>query len=509
MPCPFPAGSLVLPYLRDSGGREQDASVERQRAEIAAWAAQNDLIIPRWFLDPARSGRSTAGREHFLELIEYLTSGARPERGVVFWEYARFARNFDDMMYYLAELRRRGYIAWSISDEIPDTLEGRLLESMSAWKDAKYRQDLARNVRSGLHRLVATYQAYPQRKPPIGYARAPLELPAHRDGSAHIVHRLIPDPDQAPAVAQAFALRAEGGTYAEIHNALHLTASHISLSRILRDPIYVGTFHFGDREYPGFCPPIVSVETWEAAQRVNQARRARHGFDGPRAARSRFVLTGLLYCARCGAGMYGRVVQRKPYRSYDYYRCRNSGDGKAASCRAPLIPKEQMEALVMDHLELALQPESLGPLLEQARASLAGQEQHYRAELARLQRRSGEVERSIANVLRAIKASGHSRALIDELAGLEAQRDEVAAAIASHASSAPQSVDLRPDELQERIGPLLKKLRGKPAESVVILRGLVVEVRAQRVSGGSPIANRARPIRAEITYRLPFGLPPD
>lgn len=129
---PFAPGSLILPYLRDSGGREQDLSVDRQKAEISAWASRHHLIVPRWFLDPARSGRSTAGREHFLQLIDYLTSAPRQEKGIVFWEYARFARDYDDTMYYLAELRRLGYVAWSITDEIPDTLDGRLL--LGTWQ---------------------------------------------------------------------------------------------------------------------------------------------------------------------------------------------------------------------------------------------------------------------------------------------------------------------------------------------------------------------------------------
>ena len=61
--CPFPAGSHVNAYLRDSGGDEQDLSVPQQEAVIREFCEQNSLVLVHLFKDEARQGGSTVGRE--------------------------------------------------------------------------------------------------------------------------------------------------------------------------------------------------------------------------------------------------------------------------------------------------------------------------------------------------------------------------------------------------------------------------------------------------------------
>ena len=62
----------LVAYLRDSGGREQEYSTLQQKAEILGWAKQNNYIITRIFEDKARPGSSTAGRDAFEEMVDYL-----------------------------------------------------------------------------------------------------------------------------------------------------------------------------------------------------------------------------------------------------------------------------------------------------------------------------------------------------------------------------------------------------------------------------------------------------
>jgi site-specific DNA recombinase len=479
--------------------------VERQRAEIISWAASHDLIIPRWFFDPARSGRSTAGRDQFLQLIQYLSAEKRPEKGVVFWEYARLARDFDDTMYYLADLRRQGYVAWSITDAIPDTLEGRLLESIIAWKNAKYLQDLSRAIRSGQRFVISAHQGYPQRRAPMGYRKEPIQIGTRRDGRPHIVSRLVLDPDIAPLMVEAFQMRASGATYAEIHNAMHLTASHISLGRMMSNPIYIGTLRYGGREFPNFCPPLVDQDLWDATQTVNRERRSRYGYNHPRVVRSRFVLTGLLFCSECKSPMHARIVQQPGRRAYEYYRCCNTANGRARACTAPMLPKSQIEEWVYDRLEtVILRPDVITPLLDEVLAELPEQEEEHRAQIAHLEKQQNETQRSIQNILKALAEAGHSRAMLAKLADLEKKRDELAASLASAASHIPAPIEMSPEVITSAIRHMTAKLRQGTRESLTVLRGLVVEVRAKRKGGGSHYSHRAQPIQGTITVRLPL-----
>lgn len=504
MSSPFPVGSRLVAYCRDSGGREQDVSVERQRAEILAWALDSGLVITRWFEDRARSGGSTARRDAFLELTDYLSEAHRPEIGVVIWEYARFARQFDDAVFYVASLRRLGYQVYSITDAIPDTLEGRLLESILAWKNAKYREDLSRAVRSGMHLVLSSYQGYPNRTPPFGYQKEFVEIGKRRDGSSHRTARLIPDPATAPLLQSAFELRARGATYAEIHNALHLTAHHVSLNRILTNPIYTGTLVYGGNEYPNFCPPLVSAETFSAANAVNRARAGKFGYNHPRRARSRFLLTGLLFCAWCGSPMNGRVAKRKGCSDKLYYVCRNSNNGKAATCRAPAIPKETIEKMVLDDVsEHLLHPDVLKSLLR--RYSKRKTRITRPSSLDRLRSDLSRNDAELHRLVDAIREAGHSRALLDELGVLEQRHDALVAQVNASEASTPKPLQLDPTSLEHALTLLNQKLHSSdPVECVTVLRGLVAEVSAKR-DGGTSIRHRGGPVTGEITLLVPIS----
>jgi site-specific DNA recombinase len=499
---PFPEHARLVAYCRDSGGREQDVSVDRQRAELTAWALDAHVTITHWFEDRARSGGSTLRRDAFLELTDYLSEADRPEVGVVIWEYARFARQFDDAMFYVASLRRLGYQVYSITDAIPDTLEGRLLESILAWKNAKYREDLSRAVRSGLSFIVAAHQGYPNINPPLGFLKEYHEIGQRRDGTPHRTARLIPDPALSPLIQTAFAMRAAGATYREIHQALHLTEHAISLRNILRNPIYNGTLKFGGNEYPGFVPPLVSPETFQRAQTINALRAAGAGIHHPRRSRSRYLLTGLITCAHCGGRMDGHTGTRpsRPGQPEQlYYICYASQIDKAA-CPARLIPKAQVEQLVLAKVDAHLQrPDVFQAILK--RHKKMKPRARRPAQLERAQQELADTENEIRRLVAAIRDSGHSRALLDELKTLEKERERLTLKVNDLDSRIVTPGDISPEDLAHALQLLSAKLHSEdPAEVITVLRGLVAEVCVRR-EGDARL--RSGSLTGEITLILP------
>ena len=496
---PFFPGTRLAAYLRDSGGNEQDLSIERQRNEISAWAAQYGLVISGWYEDAARSGTTTAGRDRFLEMVNTIQP---PTAGVVIWEFARLARQYDDITFHIADLRRRGFAVHSIVDNIPNTLEGRLFESFLAYKSAKYSQDLARAVSSGFKRSIEVGHTYPARLPPFGFKKDFSQVGTYRDGRPRLAGRLVHDPESAPSVREIFAARARGATYNEIHHACPVFVHSVSLNRILQNPIYIGTLRFGGQEYPDFCEPIVSVETWDAAQAVNQARSDRFGYNHPRALNSRYTLTGLAFCQRCGAPMYGRT---HPGKRIAYYVCRAARVGKHATCRAPFIPQDELEELVLQAVErVALDPARLAPLLQTADATHREHLQDAHARIQRLRASLQETARQIRHIMAAIKDAGHSPSLLAELQQLEkTQADQQARLTKAEADSIALKLDISPGELEQALVVLKKTLRSSPAERVIVLRGIVVSVHAERI-GGSPLRHRKGTIVGTVKLRLPL-----
>src|SRR5512139_2121793 len=220
---PFPPGSLVAAYFRDSGGEDQDQSISQQENYFRSWCAQNGLAVGAVFRDAARQGSSVAGRQAFGDMMRRFRSNA-PETGLVIWSYSRFARDFDDAQFYRADIRRRGYLFYSLNDDIPEGAMGRLFEAVIDWKNEQFLEDLSRDVRRGLADLVRSHGAVPG-TPPRGFKREPVQIGARRDGRPHIAHRWVPDPDQADLVRQAFALRAAGLPLSQINRQTHLYGS--------------------------------------------------------------------------------------------------------------------------------------------------------------------------------------------------------------------------------------------------------------------------------------------
>jgi len=79
---PFEPGSKIFAYLRDSGGAEQELSIDQQKNALEKWAFENDLIISKYFVDEAKRGSSAIGREQLQTMMREFRHDVE-ERGVV------------------------------------------------------------------------------------------------------------------------------------------------------------------------------------------------------------------------------------------------------------------------------------------------------------------------------------------------------------------------------------------------------------------------------------------
>lgn len=346
---PFPPGAFVVAYVRDSGGEEQDQSVLQQETSIRAFCLEQSLILTQVFRDVARPGSSTVGRDGFQAMMAHFRHGAT-EAGLVVWSYSRFARSVDDSTFYRADLRRRGYVLHSLSDSIPEGNIGRLFEAIIDWKSAVFLEDLSRDVKRGLADLVSRYGAVPG-TPPRGFTRQPVEIGSRRDGHAHVVHRWIPDPELAPVVRQAFEMLLSGSSLKEIQAATRLYGSVNSFKTFYTNPLYKGRLEFGELVIDDYCEPVVPPETWDMAQAILARRAQRRHLAGdnpqhPRRNGRTYLLSGILYCARCGSPMFGMTTGGKarhvPNERYTCSRASRNHD-----CDAKSIPRIFVDELVI------------------------------------------------------------------------------------------------------------------------------------------------------------------
>lgn len=427
---PFQPESKLVVYLRDSGGDEQEMSIEQQEDVLRKWCVESQYLITRVFVDRAKPGSSVVGREQFLEMIDHFRQPDCQETGVVFWSYSRFARNYDESQFYKSDLRRRGFIVHSISDNIPEGLHGKLIEAIIEWKDAIFLEDLSRDVRRGLQALVERYGAVPG-TPPRGFTREPVQISSRRDGRPRVVHRWVPDPEQTHLVRLAFQMLLDGKSLAEIQEATHLYKGINCYRTFFTNPIYKGELRYGDLVIDDYCEPIMPPNVWDQVQLVLEKRSQMKHLSGenpmhPRRSVPTYLLSGLVYCARCGSPMCGLSVKKTGGDYYERYGCSRAHRNR--DCDSQPIPRIFLENLIIQNLkEYLLTFDNLVGLQNTLKRSDQELQENLRRSLDALQQRLFIVRRRLANIAEAVAEEGSSRHLLNKLKELETEEADILA----------------------------------------------------------------------------------
>jgi len=427
---PFPPGSRILAYLRDSGGNDQDLSVEQQEAEVVKWCDENGFILEHVYKDVAKTASTVVGRDDFDRMMHYIRSKNCLATGVLLWRYNRFARDFDDAQFYKADIRRRGYIVYSLQDKIPDGANGRFFEAAIDWSNAKFLEDLSVDVRRGLHHNVEKYGGLGGR-PPKGFKREIITIGTRRDGTPHNIAKWIPDPELWETCRLAWKMRADGASYPEINKATGLFGSLNSYPTFFKNRLYIGELVFGEQVIKNYCEPLVDQETWDRVQAINtkNAKISRmsgdDNSDHPRRQSGSFLLSRLTYCAYCGSLLVGNVVAIKGEKTYRYYLCGSADRRK--SCAAKKIPAEVLEDAVLTTIqEYVLDPENLAACKKIVEENMKAEGDDLSVQRGNYKRRLASVRRKISNITDAIaEAETSSRSLLSKLNELESEETEI------------------------------------------------------------------------------------
>lgn len=378
----------------------------QQEAEIRAYAARHQLVIAHVFKDAAKSGSSTDTREDFLRMIE-LSETEKPA-GLLVWNFARFARDQNDSMYYKAKLRKRGIVIHSLTDPIPaDDFAARIVETVLDLANEEKRLQNSRDVKRGLVALVE--KGFAPGTPPRGYMRVSESNGTTRDGKPRTASKWHIDPQYKDLVAQAFAMRAQHKSYREIHEAVgkYMFKSLNCYRTFFKNKAYIGTYVHSGKEYPDHHPPIVTQEIFNAAQYTVYPSRKGDPFNARRVDRPS-LLSGFTYCLHCGAMMIHNRGSR--VNGWRHYFCGTKDRQGRHACIAKRVGGERAEAAILRTItEQVLTVEYLEQALERTRAEFgdgAGIEKQIKQEQAKIER----IEIKIERVLRTIENTGSAKA---------------------------------------------------------------------------------------------------
>ena len=350
----------VYIYTRVSTTMQIDGySLDAQKARMKAYADFNDYQIVGEYEDAGKSGKSIEGRASFCRMMEDIKSGKDGVSYVLVFKLSRFGRNAADVLSTLQVMQDFGVNLICVEDGIDSSKDaGKLMISVLSAVAEIERENIRVQTMEG--RIQKAREGrWNGGFAPYGYRLV--------DGVLQI------NEDEAPAIRTIFEqyVNTDTGTnglskYLETHGFQKLARqngtsplfSATLIRAILKNPVYCGKIAFGRRklekihgtrnEYhqvpqenyllvDGLHEGIVSEELWNAAQVKLLVQSKRYEPVNRSKTEQAHLLSALVKCPICGAGMYSnKCTKRKkdgtPYKSFSYYSCKHRKMQRGQKC---------------------------------------------------------------------------------------------------------------------------------------------------------------------------------
>ena len=350
----------VYTYTRVSTAMQIDGySLDAQKARMKAYADFNGYQIVGEYEDAGKSGKSIEGRASFCKMMDDIKSGKDGVSYVLVFKLSRFGRNAADVLSTLQVMQDFGVNLICVEDSIDSSKDaGKLMISVLSAVAEIERENIRVQTMEG--RIQKAREGrWNGGFAPYGYRLV--------DGVLQI------NEDEAPAIRTIFEQYVNTDTganglskYLETHGFQKLARqngtsplfSATLIRAILKNPVYCGKIAFGRRklekihgtrnEYhqvpqenyllvDGLHEGIVSEELWNAAQVKLLAQSKRYEPVNRSKTEQAHLLSALVKCPVCGAGMYSnKCTKRKkdgtPYKSFSYYSCKHRKMQRGQKC---------------------------------------------------------------------------------------------------------------------------------------------------------------------------------
>lgn len=404
-------------YIRYSSHKQSESfSIEYQISECTKFIELNDYELVETYIDEAKSGKKTAGREAFDSMI-FDASQDKFDKIIVF-SFSRSFRNTRDALNYNHELSEKyGIVIQSVIEPIDMTNPHGKFSGTNLFAMHELQADIiAAHVKSGMY-FAAQQGYYLGGFVPFGYEL--YETEEFTRGKARKRYR--PNESEAELVKEMFELYADGFSLNFIQTSMRTKGikgrrgdiiGQQTIGRILKNPFYIGTREYSVKGYEPLkienaVPAIIDLETWNKVQ----ARHSANKLPQPRRTKRLYSLTGKIICGKCGAHMFGTYKgdKRSDNWHYAYYHCANK---KAkGTCDALNVRKDQIDAYCLEQIKLhILNEESMRAISEQIATAAGDSSDEMREAKAKTEKRLEK----IAGILKDIRKDVYEGELTKE-----------------------------------------------------------------------------------------------
>jgi DNA invertase Pin-like site-specific DNA recombinase len=396
-------------YARYSCDNQTEQSIEGQLRVCRDYAERNNILIIDTYVDRAMTGTNDL-RPDFQRMMK--DSSKKQWNYVLVYKLDRFSRDKYETTIHKHTLKMNGVKVLSAMENIPDSPEGIILESLLEGMNQYYSAELSQKVKRGMYetRRKGHYQGGWL---PYGY---------RIEG-----RNIVADEEQAEVVRYMFEQYSMGTYVSTIIS--NLTARGIlnkgkpfvpnTVYNILKNEKYSGVYRRGEEVIDNMYPQIVPQQLFDAVrQKVTENR------FGKRSVKVVYLFRDKMICGYCGSPVSAETGTARGGDIVRYYKCH----GKKRyhnGCELKMIRKDVLEECIVDKIIQELShPHNMDTLV----ADLLREQDRQCVEnsrLSSLRREKATVDRSLENLISALEQGIMSASTNKRLHELEKQQAEL------------------------------------------------------------------------------------
>ena len=381
-------GKHAVIYARYSSHNQREASIEQQIDMCTKLAERMGLTIIDTYSDKAISGK-TDKRPSFQRMMTDATDKLFDY--VLAWKSNRMGRNMLEAMMNDAALLEYGIKCVYVEEDFDDTAAGRFALRNMMNVNQFYSESMAEDVRRGL---------MDNAKNCMVNGRCPYGLRKGKDGKYEI------DPEQAEIIREIFSRVIQGWAHRDIMDDLNARGiknrdgnlwQRTTFDKLLRNEQYIGVYKFSGIRTEGGIPAILDRATFEEVQTILTTKKHPRG-------RHRnvedYMLTGKLFCGKCGSPMVGICGTSRNGDRHYYYLCQGKHQHK---CDKRNERKEELETKVTNALKrFILDEKTIDRIMagfDNFMLELRGM-----STLTAKETELADIEKALANIMKAIES---------------------------------------------------------------------------------------------------------
>lgn len=396
-------------YARYSCDQQTEQSIDGQLRVCEDYAQRNGILILNTYIDRAMTGTND-NRPDFQRMLK--DSNRKEWNYVLVYKLDRFSRNKYESTIHKRTLKNNGVKVLSAMENIPDTPEGIILESLLEGMNQYYSAELSQKVSRGMreNRLKGLYQGGGV---PYGYKVENQRLVID-DMKAEIVRFMYSQYSKGVFVKDIIAkLTAKGITYKGRPFANN------TVYGILANEKYSGVYMHGEEIVDNMYPAIIEKELFESVRKIVNANKF-----GKRSVKTVYLLRNKIKCGYCGRPISADTGTARNGEVIHYYKCIGRKKDRNG-CTKTVINKEFLEELIINTvIEELSKPHIIDKIVKEL-LKIQDKQITENAELKILTREKAKVTKSLENLMYAIENGIISATTNKRLHELEEQQEDL------------------------------------------------------------------------------------